>query len=308
MAVKVYELLPSMDSDAPVYQTLPNNQREQIRKIPRHRPYLQVTFQDENGVSKTIRYKSGSNHIFLKEQMELDKIDANAKFTQNERDNLWFKFGVLATDKKNLQDFLENHPEFEGFKGSCDDVKKPCYRLVNKAVDSKSRNAEQKKRVQAASKIYNLDLDEARAMLIKINGAYFDTPNTGDAEADLAECQNMLTDFLDDTNEAGLDAILKEKSTDTVDEKVTILIGKLINAGELSFDAQENAIVKKGKDGAWIKLRDISSTQYTPEERMRLFSDFLNTEDGKILKNDLEKQLTEFESKTNNKEKKYPKT
>lgn len=308
MPVKVYELLPSMDADAPIYQTLPNNQREQIRKIPRHRPYLQVTFQDENGVSKTIRYKAGSNHISLKEQMEVDKIDANAKFTQTERDNLWFKFGILATDKKNLQDFLEAHPEFETFKGSCDDVKKPCYRLVNKAADSKTKNLETKKRVMAASKIYTFDLDEARAMLIKINGAYFDTPNTGDAESDLAECQNMLTDFLDDTNEAGLDAILKEEATDTVDEKVTILIGKLINAGEVSFDVQADAIVKKGKDGAWIKMRDISSTQYTPEERMRLFSDFLNTEDGKILKTDLEKQLTDFESKPSKKDKNIGKT
>lgn len=308
MAIKTYVLLESMDVDAPVFQQLPNNQREKITKIPRHRPYLQVTFQDESGVSKTIRYKANCNTIYQDQQIKDYKIEANEKFTQNERDNLWFKYGILTTDKKNLQDFLETHPEFEKFKGSCDDVKKPCFKLLDKAGEAKIKNDDTKKRVKAAYKIINLELDAAREMLLKINGSYFETPNTGDDEADLQECQNMLTDFLDSTNEAGLDAILKEDVSDTVDEKTTVLLGKLINAGELSFDAVADAISKKGKDGNWIKLRDISATQYTPEERMRLFSDFLNTEDGKILKNDLEKQLTEFESKTNNKEKKYPKT
>jgi hypothetical protein len=298
MSIKTYVLLDSMNADAPIFQRLPNNQREQITRIPRHRPYLQVTFQDENGKSKTIRYKANCDSVDQAVQIKEFGILANEKFTQNERDNPWFKYGLLTTDKQNLQLFLESHPEFNEFKGSCDSVKKHCYKLLDKVGESKIKNDDTKKRVKAAYKIINLELDSARNLLIKINGSYFETPKTGNDESDLQECQNMLTEFLDSTNEAGLDAILKEDITDTIDEKTTVLLGKLINAGELSFDAVADAIAKKGKDNNWIKLRDISATQYTAAERMRLFSDFLNTEDGKPLKNDLEKQMADIERKS----------
>lgn len=301
MAVKTYVLLDSMDADAPIFQQLPNNQREKIRKIPRHRPYMQVTFENKEGESTTIRYKASSKHILLKKQMDEDKIDANAKFTQNERDNLWFRYGVLTTDKLNLQQFLEAHPEYDKFEGTCDDVKKRCYKLLDKAGEAKLKNNDTKLRVNAAYKIINMDLAAARELLLIINGSYFETPNTGDDVADLEMCQNMLTEFLDDTNEEGLKEILKDRKLDTIDEKVTILVGKLINADHLSFDAISNAVSKKAKDGNWMKLRDISSTEYTPDQRMNLFSTFLNTEDGKLLREDLEKDLAGIEAKAKKK-------
>ena len=80
----------------------------------------------------------------------------------------------------------------------------------------------------------------------------------------------------------------------TIDDKTTILIGSLLNAGLISFDATEGKISKKDKDGKWIVVREMSD-EYSMEERKRLFSDFLNTDDGKALKTDLEKDLKAFE-------------
>jgi len=167
---------------------------------------------------------------------------------------------------------------------------------LDEATEAKIKNSDTRKRIKAAAKVEALSLEEARAMIIRINGSFVQTPNTGDEEADLAECQNMLWAFVDDSEEAGLDAVLKEEKNITVDEKTTILIGSLLNSGLLSFDATEGKISKKDKDNKWIVVRDMSD-EYTPEERKRLFSDFLNTEDGKALKNDLEKDLKAFEKK-----------
>ena len=70
----------------------------------------------------------------------------------------------------------------------------------------------------------------------------------------------------------------------------------MMNAKLLSFDAVEGKISKKSKDGKWITVREMSS-EYSLEERLRLFSDFLNTEDGKNLRDDLEKDISNFSKK-----------
>ena len=103
MAIKTYVLLESMDAGAPIYLQTPEG-RSQIKKIPRHRPYLQVTLQDKEGKSRTLRYKSQCDTVWQDEQLKLG-IDANAKFTQIERDVTYFKYGILTTDKVNLQTF-----------------------------------------------------------------------------------------------------------------------------------------------------------------------------------------------------------
>ena len=100
----------------------------------------------------------------------------------------------------------------------------------------------------------------------------------------------MLIEFVDAAEDKGLDAVLKEDNETTVDEKTTVLIGKLLNAGILSFDKSEGKISKLDKSGKWIEVRDMSSA-YSLDERKRLFSDFLNTSDGKALKDDLENDL-----------------
>ena len=284
-----------MDSTAPIYQQLPDGQRSRLVKIPRHRPYLQVTFTDKEGKVKTIRYKANSDSIFQDEQIK-NGILANERFTNNERLDPTFKNGILVTNKPALIKFLLAHPECEGFEGICDDISEPKFKLIDKLADVKTENSDLKRRTKAASKILDLELKDAQDMLIRLNGSFFQTPD------DVEECQNMLIDFLDNAEDAGIDAILKDDSNLNVDEKTSVLIGNLLNAGVLSFDAVDGKISKKDADGKWIEIRDMAST-YSLDERKRLFSDFLNTEDGKALKNDLEKDLEEVNTSKKSKAK-----
>ena len=289
MAIETYVLLESMNADAPVYQTLQDGTRMQITKIRSHRPTLRQDFQDENGVGKVIRYKIGSQTIDQRVQIDKEKIEANARFTSQENKDLEFNFGVLVTNKLMVQEYLKAHPEMDGFTGYCDDVRSPRYKLLDEAGEQKIKNTDTRKRIKAANKIIDLDLEAAVDLLIRLNGSFFTTPT------ELEECQNLLISFVDDAEEAGLDAILKEDKDTTVDEKTTVLIGKLINAKVLFFDAVEGKILKV-KDGKQIELRDMSG-EYSLEERKRLFSDFLNSNDGKDLKFDLQKDLEAFEKK-----------
>lgn len=306
MSLKTYVLLSSLDADAPVYQQTPEG-RVQIKKIPVWRPYLRVSFQNEKGVGKVHRYKANAvlteekdgkevDRIILDQREQIDKlkIEANEPFTRHEMRDLEFKSGICFTNKLVAQAYLEAYPGFEGFKGTCDEVRGPEFKLLDEAAERVIKNSDTRKRIKAANKVADLKLDEARAMIIRLNGSFVATPNTGDDQADLDACQEMLWDFVDDMEEAGLDAVLMDEKDITIDDKTTILIGSLLNAGLLSFDATEGKISKKDKDGKWIVVREMSD-EYTMEERKRLFSDFLNTDDGKALKTDLEKDLKAFE-------------
>lgn len=290
MPTKTYELLPNMDASAPVYQVASDGKREQIKKIPFHRPTLRQTFQDENGRSKTIRYKATSATILQSKQIEDEKIPANDPFSTQEYNDLMFRWGVLETDNVTAQEYLEAHPEFLGFKGKCPDVKQPRYKLIDRAADAEEKNEDIWKRVDAMTKIRKMNLEELQSLMIRVNGFAFKTPDN------LKDCQNAMVDFIDDAGDKELDAVLKEDENVTVDEKMSILIGKLINADTLSFDAVAGKISKKDKDGNWITIREMSS-EYSMEERMRLFSDFLNTEDGKPLRTDLENDLKKVSKK-----------
>lgn len=284
MASKRYELLPCMDADAPVYQTLPDGKREKVTKIPFWRPTLRQTFQDETGRSKTIRYKATSATILQSDQIEKEKILANEPFTAQEYNDLVFRFANLQTDNLTAQDYLEAHPDFLGFKGKRPaESREPKYKLVDEVVEAKNKNSEVRLRVNAAKKVLDMEsLDDLQSMIIRLNGAHVVPPNS------VEDCQNALMDFIDDAEEEGLKAVMKDEKEATIDEQTRVLLTKLINADLLSFDAVVGVISKKDKDGKWTTIRQMSS-EYPVEERMRLFSDWLNTLDGKPLKTDLEK-------------------
>lgn len=290
MPIKTYVLLESMDSQAPIYQTTADGKRMQIKKIPYWRPFLRVTFQGADGRSKTIRYKSsatdaeGNSVLDQREQIDKLKIEANEPFTTTERKDLEFRNGILVTNKLISQEYLEIYPGVEGFTGYCDDVTQPVYKLLDDVLDAKIKNTDMRKRITAANKVINLNLEEAQAMLIRLNGSFFETPKN------IEDCQNLLMEFVDDASEPGLEAVLQKDSEINIDDKTTILIGKLLNQETLSFDAVEGKISKKDKDDKWVTIRKMSA-EYTVEERKRLFSDFLNSPAGKLLKDDLEKDL-----------------
>lgn len=285
MATKTYVLLESMDADAPVYQQTADGQRVQVKKIPFHRPTLRQEFQDEDGIGKVIRYKSASKFIDQNRQVEEEKLDANVPFTTTERNDLRFRFGILVTTKVRAQEFLEAHPECFGFKGTCDTVKEPVYKLLDEGAESKIKNSETKKRIKAASKVFDLELKEAQEMLIRLNGSFFETPK------DLEECQNMLISFIDDAEDAGLDAVLKEKTEFNADESTTVLIGKLIKSKIISFDLMPDNIAKFSND-KWVAIKEISS-DLPQDERKRIFADFLNSNAGESLLDNLVQSLND---------------
>lgn len=287
---KTYVLLDSMNATAPVYQQLPDGQRVQITKIPYHHPTRRQSFFENSGKSRVIRYKSHSSTIDQAVQIKEENILANEPFTPQETKDLEFRFGVLTTMKVRAQEYLEAHPEYDKFDGFCDDVKQPKYKLLDEAAENKIKNIDTRLRVKAMNKIFDLTLDEAKSMIIRLNGSFVQLPDSGNPEDDLEECVTMLTSFIDESEIKGLEAVLLEEKEVNIDDQTTILIGKLINQGSLSFDAVEGKISKKDKAGKWIVVRDMSA-EYSLDERKRLFSDFLNTEDGKALKTDLEKDL-----------------
>lgn len=284
---KTYVLLDALDNNAPIYQQVPGNKRVQLKKMPFYPLYLQITITTEDGKNKTMRYKGNAASIWQNEQIK-DGILANERYTSSERAEMQFRNGILVTNKPLAQEYLNNYPGNINFKGSCDAIATPFFKELDATVESKIANAEFKKRLKAANKIAELELEDAQEMLIRLNGSFFVTPAT------IEECQNLLMDFLDDSEDEGIELILKGDDSLNIDESTSIMIGKLINQGTLSFTEVEGKISKLSKDGKWVAVREIG-TDISMDEKLRLFSNFLNTTDGKALKNDLEADLPEVD-------------
>lgn len=145
-----------------------------------------------------------------------------------------------------------------------------------------------RKRVAAANKIMALKtVEEGQTLMYRLNGSFFKAPN------DMLEIEAQLIRFLDEADEPMLDNLLKEDTN--LDEKTTVLIGKAIGLGIISFDKVPDQVVKV-KGQKVTPLKEISS-EYTPEERKRYFSEFLTSNDGKLLLQDIEKEIAAAEKK-----------
>lgn len=281
LEIKTYVLLDALNLDVPIYQQVGENQRVKMTKMGTWAPYLQITFQDNTGVSKTIRYKETSKYVLQEDQIEKEKIPANTKWTTRERQDRIFRMGTLTTNKKSLQAYLEAYPAYDKFDGISDDYPQPCYKLLNKTEETKIKNSEARKRVQAANKIFSLSLEEAQALIIRLNGAFAGTPT------DAAGCENVLIDYLDECDEEGVDQILRD--TINKDEEISILIGRLLSADKLSFTVNKNQVSRK-VNGKWVDVKEISD-EYDLEQRKMYLSEFLTSENGKLLLDDLKKDL-----------------
>lgn len=284
-SLKTYVLKSHTESSAPHFIRVNRDQRVQFQKRPIDHAYLQqtFTFEDAEGTqqNKTARLKLNSNTIWQDEQIKMG-IPANAPFTQAERDAVRFTNGVLMTNKKIVQTFLEAVPQFEGFKGERDgEVKEALYELFDKTEKLKSDNKEFLKRVKGAAKIAELyENEDAKAMkdlMIRLNGAFFKAPD------DIEELLAQLTNYVDDADEAMLDKLLDD--TMTQDEALVILVGKAVNADIISFDKSQNQVSLK-KNNSWVDVKMISSN-IEPSERQRLFVEFIASPDGKYIAEDL---------------------
>ena len=281
MSSKVYVLTDNMAPSAPIYNRINAEQRQRIDKLPLYAPYLKITFANAEGKNVTIRYKQNTDEVYLDKQIKAG-VEANEPFTTNERRAVEFKNGVLVTNDEALQSYLDLYPGNETFRGRCADIREVQFKRYDKDKEMANTNASFKKRAKAANKIADLDLKGMQEMIVRLNGAFMVPPD------DEVEAQNMLINYLDNSEEEGLDSILKDDLN--VDEETNIFLGSLIKNKIISFSEIADNISKM-KDGKWIPVKEIPDA-YEPEERKRLFSDFLNSNAGKLLKDDLEKDLS----------------
>lgn len=289
MSIKTYVLVERLAPSAPIYQRINAEQRVRIDKLPKYEPFLKVTYRNKDGINETIRYKHQAQSIYLKDQIEKEKIEANEPFTQSERNERLFRNGVKVTDNVLMQQYLDAYPGNEKFKGYCADVPLPEFRELDRAAEIKTTNEEFKKRVKAASLISDLDLKGMQDMLIRLNGGFFLPPD------DEGEALSMLVSFLDNAEEEGLDAILKDNKSLTVDDEMTVFLGNLLKEKVISFEAEKNQ-VSKMINGKWVAIKEIPD-ELDAEERKRLFAEFLISDNGKLTKDDLQKSLKDKTSK-----------
>lgn len=278
---KIYHLTDNSKSSVEIYQRVSKNQRVRINQRPNDRPYLQVTFTDEAGVNRTIRFKLNCNTPYQDEQIERFKIPANERFTNAEREMLSFKNGVLVVTNPTAINFMDIHPQNAKFKGQCPDIKGSLFEEFDPKAKTNDSVNEFKKRLEAANKIAGLSLEEAQGMLIRLNGSFYQAP------AELNDCIEILVDYMDECDAAGIEDILRDGAT--LEEQITILLNKAVGSGVLSFNEEgmENFVVKK-QNGNVIPLKEISKN--LPEsERRRLFSEFLASNDGTLHLQDLRK-------------------
>lgn len=281
MALKTYVLGEHMAPTAPIYIQISATERMRIDKLPLWRPYLQYTYYDnKDGKNKTIRLKLNSNTPYQDEQIEKEKIPANERYSDAERDAAKFVNGVCATNNEVVQKFLEVSPHFEGFDGKCDAVLQWAYKLHDKSIAIKNDNDDFKKRLRAANKIAGLDLKDAQDLLIRIYGSQFEVPY------DLESAQNALVSFMDGSYEA-LDEILKEDTT--IDDEIRIIVAKLMRSGKISFNAIDDQVAFN-KAGQWIPLKQISN-EYTQASRENYFAEFLSSPSGRLVLNDLRAEV-----------------
>jgi hypothetical protein len=280
MSFKTYVLLEHMNPTSNnIYIRINKDQRQPVNKLRDYRPFMQVSFTDDTGKNRTIRYKSTTNEIYQDEQIKLG-IPANEKFRQNEYRDLDFRNGVLMTNNETVQKYLEAYPGFSGFKGRCNDVRGAEYKLYDKANEIKVSNDFAKKKVEAGVKIFAMDLEQSQNELYKIYGSSYKPSD------DVNENQATLIKYLDTSDEA-VDDILSE--TETVDDEITVLVGKLLTNGIISFDQTPGKVSKK-KGSGWIDVKSISN-EYTPIERKRMFAEFLATDSGRPLLDELKGEL-----------------
>lgn len=279
---KTYVLLDHLDSQAPIYQQINKDERVKITKQPVWSVTLRQTFQDKEGNGKTIRYKEASQFIDQGLQIEKEKLEANIGWTNNERASRHFRHGTLTTNKVRLQEYLEAHPGFISFDGFCDDFPVRSYKLLDIAKDEKNLNTELKRQIKAFNKVAVLDLEGAHKLMLKLFGSFYELPK------DLEVCQNVLIQYVNECEDKELDTVLDHE--ENVDSETSVLVGLLLNKGLVSFNEIPNHVAVK-RNGAWVKAKEISS-DYDMEERMRYFLEYLTSETGKLLLNDL-KGLTE---------------
>ncbi len=300
---KTYVLLEHTHASANVFLQVNQHQRVRLYKRPIDHAYGQITQTNRDGKNVTLRLKLQTDEIDQAKQIKEIGIPANEKYTQAERDALMFRDGVLITDNPTVQKFLETSaqfadnwdkakdPEGKGRVVRTADIRQPLYALYDETVTLKADDDVFMNRLNAANKIAKVkDIKTGQDLLYRLYGAFHKVPQT------LLEIRAQLIAYLDEADDKMIAFILKDDKEMNIDENTEVLIGKAIGFGLLSFDAVEDqvTILVGGKQR---NVKQIPS-EYQPEERKTYFAQFLTSEDGKLVRTELEKEVKEKETKS----------
>lgn len=279
-----------------------------MEKRPYDMAYLQISFTDPEYKQQTIRFKLNANSIYLEDQVKAG-IPATIQegnriipypFTPAEYAAMAFTNGTLRTTVKIAQDYLMATPQNGIFKGQCHYIKQPLFDLYDKDLENKIQNDDFRLRLKAANKINDInDLKTAQDLMYRLNGSYFKAPgHDAVTEEEIAnaieECRRGLINYMDDAESDGLYKLLEDVTT--ADEQIVILVGKAVAKGILAFDHTPNQVSTK-VNGEWKAIKMISSS-LAPTERQRLFAEFLASPEGRVLLDDVTKQVEGGGAKT----------
>lgn len=300
---KMYVLLEHTEATAQVYRQVDSQHRIRLNKRPIDHAYGQITFTDRDGKNKTIRLKLQTDEIDFQKQIKEIGIPANEKYTQSERDAVMFREGVLITDNPTVQNYLETSPQFEdnwkpekdpagkGRVVRCPDLQRPLYRLLDETVNLKADDDEFMGRLAAANKIAKIqDVKTGQDLLYRLYGAFHKVPN------DILKIRAELIAYLDDADAKMIALIMKEDKDVNMDEQTEVLIGKAMGLKIISFDLVPDQVVMT-VGGKQRNLKQIPS-EFPPEERKLYFAQFLTSEDGKLVRAEIEKEVKAKEPKT----------
>lgn len=279
---KKYVLIDAIKSTAKYFQKVRGEQGDGIRlDTPRRVPiHLQHTFVHKDGKQRTIRYKQGVPSIFQDEQIKNFSVPANERFTDDERRAMNFVNGVLVHDGEHEQKFLDkdHNPQREDFTGRRIGQITPLFKELDEELEEKEENSFLKNTGLALVKILSMGKAEVSALLSLFYGASYVVPAT------LSAAQNAAAKALEG-NEDRMKMVNEWGSDKDVDSKIIILLNKALGKGIVSFDLHDNQ-VSLLKNNEWRDVKMISGDSY--EEREVLFRQYLATEQGELLRKDIE--------------------
>lgn len=294
----MFVLRKHTESTIPLFRRVSKDHRVRLEKRPYDMAYLQITFEDVDEINKTIRFKMNANSIYLDDQVKAG-IPATMQegnriipypFTPSEYEAMKFTNGILRTTLDMAQKYLMATPQNGNFKGYCSIIKQPLFDLYDKTLETKIQNDDFRLRLKAANKINEInDLKVAQDLMYRLNGSFFKAPGQNATTPEeianaLEECRRGLINFMDDAEEEGLYKLLEDVST--ADEQVMILVGKAVQKEILAFDQTPNQVTLN-TNGVWKNVKMISST-IPPNERQRLFAEFLASPEAKVLYDDID--------------------
>lgn len=283
--LKKYVLADAIKSSAQIFQKVSLADKDGLRlDTPRKVGlFLQHVFTDKNGIQKKTRYKQGANSIFMDVQMKPEggNIPANDKYTDEERNEMFFINGVKVTSDAFVQSFLDkdNNPQREDFTGRSRGQLSGIFRELDEVAIADDENKFIRETAQALTKIFAMELTEVQSLVALLFGASFPTPPR------LQDCQNLCAKALEG-NEERINLVLHGDWGK--DGEVTVLLNRALTKGIISLTNKPDFVQMK-KGGAWVDVKMVVAD--SPEQKEILFKQHLASEAGELLKTDIESML-----------------